>query len=110
MELKDVACRIEDLCNELEERKKDLEVFIKTKPIYHAVRDLKKRTAVETAKQRAKGTPVTIIKDIVSGEVDAEEGQLKQIEMEFKAKLHLIDAAKAQLMGWQSINKHFPET
>ena len=110
MELTDVARKIESLCNELEERKKDLQNFVADKPIYNAIRDLKKRVAVETAKQRAKGTPATIIKDIVSGEVDAEEAHLKQTEMELKAKLALIDATKAQLNGWQSINKHFPET
>lgn len=110
MELKDVAYRIEDLCNELEERKKDLQVFVAAKPIYNAIRDLKKRAAVETAKQRSKGTPATIIKDIVSGEVDAEEAHLKQMEMELKAKIVLIEATKAQLMGFQSIFKHFPET
>lgn len=110
MELRDVSMRIEDLCNELEERKKDLQDFVAAKPIYHAIRDLKKRTAIETVKQRAKGTPATITKDIVSGEVDAEEGHLKQIEMELKAKVVLIEATKAQLMGFQSIFKHFPET
>ena len=110
MELTDVSARIEDSCNELEERKKDLEKFVRAKPIYHAVRDLKKRAAVETAKLRAAKVQATLIKDIVSGEVDAEEGHLKQIEMEFKAQLHLIEATKAQLMGWQSIGKHFSET
>lgn len=110
MELRDISMRIEDLANELEDRKKDLQDFVATKPMYHAIRDLKKRTAVETAKQRAKGTPATVIKDIVGGEVDAEEAQIKQIKMEFDAKRDLIDATKAQLMGFQSIFKYFPET
>lgn len=105
-----VAVRIEDLVNELEERKKDLERFIKAKPIYHATKDLKLRIAKETLRERGQGTSVGLIKDLIGTHTADEEANLKQIEMTFKAKVHLIEATKAQLNGWQSINKHISNT
>lgn len=108
MEIFQVAYRIEELCDELEERKKGLEVFVKSKKLAKSLIALNKKIEIETVKAKFDDKiPISIIGNIVKGKCADEFGDYEQADIEYRSAVKLMEATEAQLTGFQSINKYF---
>lgn len=110
MEVTDVALRIEDCCSDLEELIKEIQDFVKQKKFSTA--KMLYRKAMETATRTliADKNPVGTVKMLAEGKCAAEEGKVIEAEIEWKALNARLEARKAILNGWQSVNRHLSYT
>lgn len=107
MESFKVASKIEELCSELEERKKGLEAFVKLGKLRKTLIALNKKIEIETVKAKFDNKmPVSIIGNIVKGKCADEFGDYEQADIEYRSAVKLIEATEAQLNGWQSYNRY----
>lgn len=109
MEVVDVAKRIEAINNELAERRKWLESFVRSHRIPNALKDYKKAIELTSAKLRADGTPATLVDKLAQGRCAEKEADLEQAKIEYRAACVLMDAAENEKNGWQSIYKRLSE-
>ena len=111
MEISQVAFRIEDLCNEIEERKKGLENFVKSKKLRKTLVALNKKIEIETLKAKFDDKlPISLIGNIIKGKCSEEFGDYEQADIEYRSAVKLIEATEAQLNGFQSINRYLDKT
>ncbi len=73
--------------------------------------EFKKQVAISTATKKANGTPTTIIDKVIYEDEPLRDALYASdmAEMSYKAFIVKMDALKAELNGWQSINRHLSE-
>ena len=71
----------------------------------------KKQVAIAILKLRADGTPTTILDKAIYAEQLVQDAlyACEMAEVQYKAFIVKMDAIKAELNGYQSINKHLSE-
>ena len=110
MEATDVSARIEDCCGDLEELVKEIQGFVKQKKVSTAKMLYRKAMEKATRTLIADGNPVGTVKMLSEGACAAEEGKVIEAEIEWKALNVRLEARKAILNGWQSVNRHLSIT
>ena len=68
-----------------------------------------KAIAIEILRLKESGTPATISEKVAKGNCWAERLDTETADGEYKAHFARIDYLKAQLNGYQSINRHIAE-
>ncbi len=104
----DIAKQIEAVIGAIRAEGQRSEALIQAKA--DSMRSYDKAVAVKSVALRASGMPATLIKDQAKG--DASQLLCEKIVAEETLKAHFarLDYLKAQLNGYQSINRHLAVT
>ncbi len=108
MEVLQVAQHMETIIRRLAEEGLKAETLISD--MGQATANFKRERAVEAVKQKAKGIPVTMIKHQAEGIVADFEAEMIVATQSLKAHFAKREDLRAQLNGYQSINKFLQST
>ncbi len=108
MEVLGVAKHMETIIRRLAEEGSKAEGLIAD--MAQATVNFKRERAVDAIKQRAAGIPVTMVKHQAEGAVAEFEGEMIIATQSLKAHFAKRDDLKAQLNGYQSINRYLDST
>ena len=103
MEILQVAKQIEQKIHLLEKGRGGLKELAKNKA--DTLGAYRKAIEIATITLRAEGTPVTLIKDLARGACNEQERNMDLAESLYKIQMTKLDSIKAELNGWQSINR-----
>jgi cell division protein FtsL len=106
MEVTDVAARIEDCNAELEELIKQVDEFIKKKKFSTTKAFYRKSIEKAVYTLLADKKPTTVVRLLAEGICSKEEADHIDAKIEWDSLNAKIDARKAILNGWQSVNRH----
>lgn len=104
MEVIQVAKHMETIIRRLAEEGEKAETLIAD--MAQATTDFKRERAVDEIKQKAAGIAVTMVKHQSEGVVAEFEGQMIIATQRLKAHFAKREDLRAQLNGYQSINRH----
>lgn len=100
----EVACHIQAIIAALTEEGERGQGLVEAKA--DALIAYKKGRAIRAAVHKADGMAVTLIKHQAEGDASQLEGEMTQAADELKVHFIRMENLRAQLNGWQSINKH----
>lgn len=109
-ELYEVAKKIEGLCDSIGTKCKDIAKFVASDKLASAMAEYDKAIELALAQLESDGVPVTIRKDKAKGMCKDQLFNLRSLEIKWKAMLSILEATKARLNGYQSVNRHLSET
>jgi len=108
MESVRVAKQIEDIIDALKLEGKLSKGFVEAKAKTAAAYD--KAMGVRTAALKVIGQPTTLVKDLARGDSSEQLYDKIVAEGDLKAHFERMENLRAQMNGWQSINKYLDST
>jgi hypothetical protein len=109
METYAVAKKIEALCDSVGKKCENIAKFVASDKLPSALAEYDKAIEMAIAQLQANGEPATLTKDKAKGMCKDQLFILKSLEIKWKAMLTILEATKAQLNGYQSVNRHLSE-
>lgn len=109
MELKQISNIIEKLIQEIGKSRREIEEKGRTRARAISNYDMRLGIAIVTLRDESK-YPVTLIEKIAKKICCKDREDLEIAESAYKACISNLEALKAQLNGYQSIFRHYPET
>ena len=108
MEAVKVAYHMETIIRRLAEEGAKAETLIDD--MAKATADFKRERAISSIKKKAEGVAVTMVKHQAEGEVADLEAEMIRATHTLKAHFAKREDLRAQLNGYQSINRHLAST
>lgn len=108
MEVLQVAHHMETIIRRLAEEGEKAETLIAD--MSQATANFKRERAIDAIKQKAAGVPVTMVKHQAEGAVAEFEAEMIKATQTLKAHFAKREDLRAQLNGYQSINRHLSST
>lgn len=109
MEPYEVAKKIDALCIDIAKKCENIAKFVQSERLASAMAEYDKAIELALAQLESDGVPVTIRKDKAKGMCKDQLFNLRSLEIRWKAMLSILEATKARLNGYQSVNRHLSE-
>lgn len=97
--------KMNSLVDYLASRRTILAAHVRSKAISNSLLEYRKAMELATQVLKAKGTSITLIKDLARGMCAEKEANWEQAQIEYKANIALMETATKELNALQSMNR-----